>query len=300
MAGKGQLLVPALAHWMHSDTSRAPLVGRDREMAQIAEARGAGDYPGLVVVGEAGVGKTRLARAALMAAADDGALFQWVQATRSAATIPARTAADADHASRERPKPPPDPPPADASPSPQRLTEGKHHQRPSQQHRDDSEHKQGRLTLLAPRSEPPIPAKRHRAPPSRDHAHPSRQDRDNSATGASRFTAATTTHPRSNGTQVPQARPARSDALRSRLAHASPGRNSRLKCQDESPAARASAATSSGSQYPGQVVSTKLQVNDVTARGGPASCIRPSAGPRSNRCRAITLRGRWRSNGVRT
>jgi hypothetical protein len=42
----------------------------------------------VILVGEAGVGKTRLARAALMSAAEEGAALEWAQATRSAATIP--------------------------------------------------------------------------------------------------------------------------------------------------------------------------------------------------------------------
>jgi DNA-binding CsgD family transcriptional regulator len=80
--------VPALAQWIHGDASGARLVGRDRELAQIAAARTAGDCAGVVLVGQAGVGKTRVARAALVTAAEDGAAFEWAQATRSAATIP--------------------------------------------------------------------------------------------------------------------------------------------------------------------------------------------------------------------
>ena len=73
---------------MHEDETRTRLIGRDRELAQIASARAARDSVGVVIVGEAGVGKTRLARAALIAAAGQGAAFEWAQATRSAATIP--------------------------------------------------------------------------------------------------------------------------------------------------------------------------------------------------------------------
>ena len=68
--------------------ARGRLVGRDRELAQIATARAARDCAGVILVGEAGVGKTRLARAALMSAAEEGAALEWAQATRSAATIP--------------------------------------------------------------------------------------------------------------------------------------------------------------------------------------------------------------------
>jgi DNA-binding CsgD family transcriptional regulator/tetratricopeptide (TPR) repeat protein len=64
-----------------------PLVGRELELRTIAENRAAGGV-GFVVAGPSGVGKTRLARAALAAAEEAGAAPLWVQATRSAATIP--------------------------------------------------------------------------------------------------------------------------------------------------------------------------------------------------------------------
>lgn len=73
---------------MLGDAVRGRLVGRDRELAQITSARVTGESAGVVLVGAAGVGKTRLARAALMTAAEQGAAFEWAQATRSAATIP--------------------------------------------------------------------------------------------------------------------------------------------------------------------------------------------------------------------
>ncbi len=65
-----------------------PLVGRDSELAQVASALAAERCQGVVISAEPGVGKTRLAREALSAAADAGALTIWVQATRSAATVP--------------------------------------------------------------------------------------------------------------------------------------------------------------------------------------------------------------------
>jgi DNA-binding CsgD family transcriptional regulator len=63
-------------------------VGRERELAALREAREGGVARGVVIVGAAGVGKTRLLRAALDEARGDGAEVQWVRATASAATIP--------------------------------------------------------------------------------------------------------------------------------------------------------------------------------------------------------------------
>ena len=71
-----------------------PLVGRDRELAEIAAARTDGACHGVVLVAEAGVGKTRLAREAQATAQREGAFVQWVQATRSAATVPLAAVAD--------------------------------------------------------------------------------------------------------------------------------------------------------------------------------------------------------------
>ncbi|RKQ93025.1 AAA ATPase-like protein [Solirubrobacter pauli] len=65
-----------------------PLVGRDAELERIAGARRRGDCPGVVVHAPAGAGKSRLAREAQSAAADEGLPVYWVQATRSASTIP--------------------------------------------------------------------------------------------------------------------------------------------------------------------------------------------------------------------
>ena len=64
-----------------------PLIGRLAELDRIARARAAGE-PGVVVAGPAGVGKSRVARAAVAAAERDGAWSAWAQATRSAATVP--------------------------------------------------------------------------------------------------------------------------------------------------------------------------------------------------------------------
>lgn len=64
-----------------------PLVGRAGERERIAAAR-AQVRSAILIHGEAGVGKSRLAREALSDAERDGALTAWVQASRSAATIP--------------------------------------------------------------------------------------------------------------------------------------------------------------------------------------------------------------------
>ncbi len=65
-----------------------PLVGRDRELEAIAAARAAPGCHGVVVIADAGVGKSRLAREGLDVAERDGAFVDWVQATRSAAAVP--------------------------------------------------------------------------------------------------------------------------------------------------------------------------------------------------------------------
>ena len=64
-----------------------PLIGRSLELRTIAADRAAGGV-GFVLAGPSGVGKTRLARAALAEAEQAGTAPLWVQATRSAATIP--------------------------------------------------------------------------------------------------------------------------------------------------------------------------------------------------------------------
>ncbi len=64
-----------------------PLVGRQGELAQILEARSVG-ATGAVISGEAGVGKTRLARQAILDAEAAGAYVAWTRATRSSSPIP--------------------------------------------------------------------------------------------------------------------------------------------------------------------------------------------------------------------
>ena len=64
-----------------------PLVGRDDELARIADAAERGCC-GVVISATAGAGKSRLGREALAAAEHDGAMSLWVQATTCARTIP--------------------------------------------------------------------------------------------------------------------------------------------------------------------------------------------------------------------
>jgi DNA-binding CsgD family transcriptional regulator len=71
-----------------------PLVGRDQELEAIASARATPGCHGVVVIGGAGVGKSRLAREAQAAAERDGAFVGWIQATRSAAAVPLAAIAD--------------------------------------------------------------------------------------------------------------------------------------------------------------------------------------------------------------
>ena len=68
-------------------TAGWPFVGRDDELARIAEA-GERGCCGVVITAAAGAGKTRLGREALAAAERDGAMTQWVQATKCARMIP--------------------------------------------------------------------------------------------------------------------------------------------------------------------------------------------------------------------
>jgi DNA-binding CsgD family transcriptional regulator len=63
-----------------------PLVGRGEELAAIEHSRSAGDGA-VVVIGPAGVGKSRLVREALTVAEHAGAVTRWVQATASAAYV---------------------------------------------------------------------------------------------------------------------------------------------------------------------------------------------------------------------
>ncbi|TQF73647.1 AAA family ATPase [Rhodococcus spelaei] len=71
-------------------SERWPLVGRDDELAFVGKALGGIHRrgSGVVLAGAPGVGKTRLARDALAAAARQGATVRWVVATHSARAVP--------------------------------------------------------------------------------------------------------------------------------------------------------------------------------------------------------------------
>lgn len=71
-----------------------PLIGRDEELEQIAALRANEASPAVAVIAPAGVGKSRLAREAVAAAADAGAMVWWVQGTRSAAEVPLAACAE--------------------------------------------------------------------------------------------------------------------------------------------------------------------------------------------------------------
>jgi DNA-binding CsgD family transcriptional regulator len=66
---------------------RWPIVGRGEELAIIERARAA-ETSAVVLLGPAGVGKSRLARETLRRAEEEGLVTRWVQATRSAASVP--------------------------------------------------------------------------------------------------------------------------------------------------------------------------------------------------------------------
>ena len=65
-----------------------PLTGRSEEMRAIEAATVASDVSGIVVCGAAGVGKSRIAREALSAAASRGCEVRWAVGTSSARAIP--------------------------------------------------------------------------------------------------------------------------------------------------------------------------------------------------------------------
>ncbi|HJY96760.1 MAG TPA: hypothetical protein VJ371_17545, partial [Streptosporangiaceae bacterium] len=65
-----------------------PLTGRSAELSMIEAALSAGTAGGIVLAGGPGVGRTRLAREAVLRAAETGRDTDWVAATRSAAVVP--------------------------------------------------------------------------------------------------------------------------------------------------------------------------------------------------------------------
>src|SRR5436190_265448 len=71
---------------MHVERPRWPLIGRDDELASARRHLAQREAGGLIVAGEPGVGKTRLASEIAASASDRD--VRWVRATRSAASIP--------------------------------------------------------------------------------------------------------------------------------------------------------------------------------------------------------------------
>ena len=65
-----------------------PLTGRDSEVATIRRALSGGKFSGVVIVGAAGVGKTRLARELLARAEAAGERTNWIVGTESARPLP--------------------------------------------------------------------------------------------------------------------------------------------------------------------------------------------------------------------
>jgi DNA-binding CsgD family transcriptional regulator len=69
-------------------TREWPLIGREPELAQIAAARADPECPGIVIAAAPGVGRSRLAREAYVAAQTAGDLVYWARATASSSAIP--------------------------------------------------------------------------------------------------------------------------------------------------------------------------------------------------------------------
>ncbi len=77
-----------------SGSDQWPFTGRERELEEIANARTDPSCRGVVIAAGAGVGKSRLAREAVAAAARSRVHTRWVTATRSAATVPLAAVAE--------------------------------------------------------------------------------------------------------------------------------------------------------------------------------------------------------------
>ncbi|MFI7702062.1 LuxR C-terminal-related transcriptional regulator [Nonomuraea sp. NPDC049480] len=65
-----------------------PLLGREREMAKLTAALATGASGGGVLIGAAGMGRTRLAREVAATATRSGRATEWLVATRAAASLP--------------------------------------------------------------------------------------------------------------------------------------------------------------------------------------------------------------------
>jgi len=73
----------------------AVFVGRDRELARLREVVGGGEARLLLVVGDAGVGKTRLVTQAMWRVAADGAVVVWGGCLPMRETLPLLPVVDA-------------------------------------------------------------------------------------------------------------------------------------------------------------------------------------------------------------
>ena len=80
-----------------------PLTGRAEELQTITESLDTAEAAGIVLVGAAGVGKTRLARETLTRAGHRGRDCRFVAATASAQSVPLGAFADYAHG-REQPR----------------------------------------------------------------------------------------------------------------------------------------------------------------------------------------------------
>jgi hypothetical protein len=87
-----QLVVALRRHGLRSYSVgvllKWPLTGRARELRLVEAALSDPGASGIVICGAAGVGKSRLAREALAAAASRGCVTHWVAGTSSAQTLP--------------------------------------------------------------------------------------------------------------------------------------------------------------------------------------------------------------------
>jgi DNA-binding CsgD family transcriptional regulator len=88
LARIGVMPMPASTPPTATATADWPLTGRAAELDAIAEAMSRADARGVVLIGAAGVGKSRLAREAVALAAGRGWAIRAVAATSAAATIP--------------------------------------------------------------------------------------------------------------------------------------------------------------------------------------------------------------------
>src|SRR4051812_26752158 len=72
----------------HATAGGSPLVGRDAARTTTADVLEAGGAGGVVLTGEPGVGRTRMAREAVAIAGDLGRTTRWAAGTAAAAPYP--------------------------------------------------------------------------------------------------------------------------------------------------------------------------------------------------------------------